>query len=255
MGEDKVLFEKWIDRLEYAQGAVVETLNIVCICFVFGCAIPIFFIFLPIASFLLSRAAHFIALEKRNFLEHIAENFAVQIPVTHMTWIVRAGMLLTNATILVDLQFGFWPCVTWAVLSVVVICVATILTKIRNAETNETGIICRSELPTLEVKTDAFEINNVFNTVHENRGVGLDSQNNTHQPSQHASNRPMNLPDMQCDHDSQHTNQTACEQNPFPLYTSTGIENNTNAGDIELDNLFVGKRRDANVCDAQTSPH
>jgi len=32
----QVLFDKWIDRLEYSQGAVVETLSIVCICFVFG---------------------------------------------------------------------------------------------------------------------------------------------------------------------------------------------------------------------------
>ena len=49
--------------------------------FVCRCAIPIFFIFLPIASFLLSRAVHFIALEKKNFLEHVGENFAIQIPV------------------------------------------------------------------------------------------------------------------------------------------------------------------------------
>ena len=38
------------------------------------CAIPIFFILLPIASFLLSRAVHFIARGKRPFLERIGES-------------------------------------------------------------------------------------------------------------------------------------------------------------------------------------
>jgi len=254
--KEQVLFDKWIDRLEYAQGAVVETLSIVCICFVFGCAIPIFFILLPIASFLLSRAVHFIAREKRPFLEHIGENFAIQIPVTHMIWVVRAGMLLTNATILVDLQFGFLPCVTWAVSSIVVIFVATMITKIRNAEGNETGIVCQSEVPPLGVKTDFLEINSLFHTDHENRGE-VDTQDNTQLPNQYGGNESVNLPDMPCDPNNQHTNQTACEQNPFPLYTSTGIKTNTGAGDVELNDLFVDKGDDVvrTTCNAKKDQH
>ena len=164
-------------------------------------------------------------------------------------------MLLTNATLLVDLQFDFWPCITWAISSVAVIFVATILTKIRNAEENETGIICQSEVPPLGVKTDFLEIDSLFHTDHENRGAGLDTQDSTQLPSQFGGSEPVNLPDMQCDPNSQHTNQTACEQNPFPLYTSTGIETNTDVslGDIELNDLFVDKGDDVvrNTCDAK----
>ena len=169
-----------------------------------------------------------------------------------MRWIVRAGMLLTNATILVDLQFDLWPCITWGVSSVVVICVATILTKTRNPEENDTGIICRSEVPPLEVKTDAMEISSVFmfDTVHGNRGVE-NTKDNTQLPSGFEGNEPMNLPDMQCDHDSRHTNHTACGQNRFPLYATTGIGENTNADDIELDNLFADNVMQ-NACDAKT---
>ena len=177
--------------------------------------------------------------------------------VTHMIWVVRAGMLLTNATILVDLQFDFLPCVTWAVSSIVVTFVATILTKIRNAEGNDTGIVCRSEVPPLGVKTDFVEINSLFHTDHENRGVGLDTQDNTQLPNRYGGNESVSLPDMQCGPNSQHTNQTACEQNPFPLYTSTGIETNTDAGDIELNDLFVDKGDDVvrTTCNAKKGQH
>ena len=83
---------------------------------------------IPICAFLVSRPLRFIAAKKKPFMEHLAFSVMVRLPVpntnevaafltcrmslqrTQLVRTVRVFVLLSSAVVLVDLQFGVWPC-------------------------------------------------------------------------------------------------------------------------------------------------